>query len=692
MAATNLPKWWNTLQQQHGQGIGRVFILYNNVNDIVYYPCSEEQDSTDLYYISPHPFRDMLMHILAVEGGFGPILYYSPTSPLSLFYLNKDRIHSHTCVDLKKLEKELKKIHLKEVSQEKDDEKTPFWDNFAKKVGTEQRNIQEKLDVLFNIEPLLEQIFPEHKLVLILDFFEKITTQQEGGSDFQTEEIIRRWALSDRLKRTENLVIGMTVDFESLPRLIRTSDSRIQSIEVPVPGPEERRKFLSYWRNPSFADRGLAIKIAGPDKGGFEPVDDEGKKEVEIQKERETVLANITKGFRLLNLDTMCRTANTEEYGSFVNEKLLKKQKAALISEESVGLLEEITLKHTFKDIGGLEYATEYFRKVAANIPLVAQKEGKKRSVPKGILLVGPPGTGKTILAEALAGAASITLVKLGDIQASFIGQSEQNMTRALNLLKELAPVVVFVDEIDQSLGRRSTGTEGDSGVSRRLFGKILEFMGDNKNRGKVLWVAASNRPDILDEAMISRFDTVMAILPPYALEECKKIIKIMENRVEEISYSTDFIDNLDGIATKLSGMPGRAVETLIRKAADLAVEEGKIAEQEKETAVDVSECKDAPNKAIGLDNEKVFIESRHVNEAIKLYKPNTNIKEIDAQTIRAIMAVNFTDLLPDDPNLYPSRLRPFIKRALTEEPKSNQPLLECLNEIFNPDGTLYDE
>lgn len=666
-AKKNLPVWWTTLQQQYEKGIGRVFILHNNVNDLVYYPPPEIKESGDLYYSSPHPFRDMLMHFLAVEGGFGPILYYSPTSPLSLFYIDGSGIHSLDCVDLEKLSKELEKLYSGEAIDEGPEEDEFCWDDFAKNVGTKKREKQDKLDVLFNLEPCLEQIIPEHRIVLILDFFEKITTRQEQVSDFQTEEIIRRWALSDRIKNSPNIVIGMTVDYESLPKLLRTSDSGIQNIEVPMPGPVERAKFLGYWRTPSFADSHLKIRIAGPDQDGFEPNDDgTGSENVQIKRER--ILANITKGFRLVNLDTMCRTAVTQKYEGLINKALLKKQKATLINEESAGLLEEIQLKHTFDDIGGLEYAKKYFRRVAENIPLAATSAAKKRGVPKGILLCGPPGTGKTVLAEALAGEAGITLVRLGDIQASHVGESERNMTRALKLLEELAPVVVFVDEIDQSLGRRSAGNEGDSGVNRRLFGKLLEFMGDNKNRGKVLWVAASNRPDYLDQAMISRFDAVMAILPPYTVEECKKILQVMESRVEGISYSTDFLENIDSMAEMFSGLPGRTVETLVRKSAEIALEEH-----------------------LKYDgDESIEIEIKHMEQAVALYKPNTDIRELDAQTVRALMVVNFTDMLPAKMEMYPERLRTYVEKALHGNSKSNQPLQECLEEILDKNSNFY--
>jgi len=131
-------------------------------------------------------------------------------------------------------------------------------------------------------------------------------------------------------------------------------------------------------------------------------------------------------------------------------------------------------------------------------------------------LFVGPPGTGKTVLAEAFAKDAGVNFVRPLDIKSMWVGESEKRMSRFLNALRDLSPVVVFIDEFDQNQGQRG-GFDGDSGVSRNLFKKMLEIMSDTSQRGKILWIFASNRPDLIDAAMKrpGRCDLRIPFLPP---------------------------------------------------------------------------------------------------------------------------------------------------------------------------------
>lgn len=646
MVELGLPDWWKKLFFQHRQGVGRIFILHGNVNDVVYCPPPSESD--DLFRIRPTLFRDFLINLL-LKNGFGPVFYCSPTLPLT-FHFHENGVPKRSQVNAGKIQAALERC----ISSNPQALWSTFGDQIAHKAAPAGTDIH---NLLFTLEPLLERTTPSWwKMVLILDFFERITTVQEAGgrsthgsADYESEEIIRRWALSDSLKQSHNMVIGLTPELNDLPRLICASNSQILQIDVPLPDPGERSNFLSYWREP-IGETERKLKLTW-DPASFEFQSQEGKQE----PDHLASLANFTKGFRLLDLETVIRMAKAEDPDGLLKDDHVREQKAKLIREESGGLLEEVRdkgaekrVKKGFDAIGGLDYAVGYFKHVARAII------GRAPSVPKGILLAGPPGTGKTILAKALAQQANITLVKLGDIRGSYVGESERNLTRALSLLKALAPVVVFVDEIDQSLGRRTTSADGDSGVSRRIFGRLLEFMGDRKNRGDVLWIGASNRPDLLDEAMISRFDAVLAILFPYTAKERSSILSALENPDEHIVYSPELKSQLDQIAEKFGEVSGRAIETIVRKASEIA--------------------------ASGP------IQPDHLQFAIDLYKPNQNPKEIDAQTIYSLIAVNFKDMMPDDPKLFPPRLRPFIEEALGRG--ENGPLEKCLEEIKK--GTIY--
>src|SRR5262249_45544254 len=158
-------------------------------------------------------------------------------------------------------------------------------------------------------------------------------------------------------------------------------------------------------------------------------------------------------------------------------------------------------------------------------------------------------------------------LVRMGDVRSMWIGESERNLSHVLRLLLELEPVVVFVDEVDQALGARDRGFNGDSGVSARIFGRILNFMGKNEHRGRVLWIAATNRPDFLDEAMIRRFDRVFPFFVPGAAER-EKILRVMP-RITGCTYAPDI--QLHGVGELTEGLTGSALEVIIRRAVEIA-------------------------------------------------------------------------------------------------------------------------
>jgi SpoVK/Ycf46/Vps4 family AAA+-type ATPase len=138
--------------------------------------------------------------------------------------------------------------------------------------------------------------------------------------------------------------------------------------------------------------------------------------------------------------------------------------------------------------------------------------------MPSGILLAGPPGTGKTFLVSTTAYEAGVAAVKLnaGRLLGEYVGTSERNLEKALTCIRSLAPVIVMIDEIEQQFQR---GSADGTGVERRIFGRILEEMSGSSGskRGEVIWFAATNRIDLVDSALKrpGRFDRIVPILPP---------------------------------------------------------------------------------------------------------------------------------------------------------------------------------
>ncbi|MEO2237329.1 MAG: AAA family ATPase, partial [Candidatus Poseidoniia archaeon] len=185
----------------------------------------------------------------------------------------------------------------------------------------------------------------------------------------------------------------------------------------------------------------------------------------------------------------------------------------------------------TYKDIGGLKKELEELRSTV-ELPLTKPELFIKVGVepPKGILLIGPPGTGKTLLAKAVANATNASFIRLigSELVQKYIGEGARLVRELFQLAHEKAPSIIFIDELDAVGAKRmDVGTTGDREVQRTLMQLLGELDGFTP-RGDIAIMAASNRPDILDEALLrpGRFDRIIRIPQPDA-EARLKILKI---------------------------------------------------------------------------------------------------------------------------------------------------------------------
>jgi SpoVK/Ycf46/Vps4 family AAA+-type ATPase len=202
----------------------------------------------------------------------------------------------------------------------------------------------------------------------------------------------------------------------------------------------------------------------------------------------------------------------------------LRKQ---LVERDAAGLIEFIEPTKSLENVLGLDGVKSWLRQ-----DLQLWKQDDLAALPMGYLFCGPVGTGKTFLAECLAGEAAVPVVTLKNFRDRWVGATEANLEKIFALLHALGRCIVFIDEADQALGRRESAS-GDSGVSSRVYSMIAAEMSDPTNRGRILWILASSRPDLIevDLKRPGRIDVKIPIFPAANPEEGLKLLAALCKR-----------------------------------------------------------------------------------------------------------------------------------------------------------------
>ncbi|GBD98734.1 ATP-dependent zinc metalloprotease FtsH [bacterium BMS3Abin07] len=268
------------------------------------------------------------------------------------------------------------------------------------------------------------------------------------------------------------------------------------------------------------------------------------------------------------------------------------KSKARLVSDTSV--------KITFKDVAGIEEAKEEVLEIIDFLkdPHKFTKLGGK--IPKGVLLVGAPGTGKTLLAKAIAGEADVPFFSIAgsDFVEMFVGVGASRVRDLFEQAKKHAPCIVFIDEIDAVGRHRGAGLGGGHDEREQTLNQLLVEMDGFEGKEGVIIVAATNRPDVLDPALLrpGRFDRQVVVPQP----DVKGREQILKVHTAQIPLSDDV--KLDVIARGTPGFSGADLANLVNEAALLAARNSK----EKVDMTDFDEAKD--KVLMGVERRSMII------------------------------------------------------------------------------------
>jgi hypothetical protein len=236
-------------------------------------------------------------------------------------------------------------------------------------------------------------------------------------------------------------------------------------------------------------------------------------------------IAGMLAGVTVSSMESLTRVRHHENKP--LADADLAKLKKELVERDSSGLVEFIEGKRTLADYHGQEALKVWLRQDVA-----LWRAGDLKALPMGYLLCGPVGTGKTFLVECLAGEAGVPVVKLKNFRDRWVGSSEGNLEKIFRLIRALGRCMVFIDEADQTLGKRDSGS-GDSGLSGRIYSMIAQEMSDSGNRGRVLWLLASSRPDLIevDLKRPGRIDVKVPLLPTSTPAESAQLVGTLAKR-----------------------------------------------------------------------------------------------------------------------------------------------------------------
>ena len=362
------------------------------------------------------------------------------------------------------------------------------------------RSAVESLTHYFRYTANLARLNREHVQVgCIIKSADLLAPATQGGVDYNLNalaSLIRDWSSETLLAGHSLATFLVTENLNDLHPLI-VNNPRAARIKIALPSPDDLAQAFEFFK-PTFPHalqefsgnlQGVAQQLAGSTLGAIETL-----------------------------LKTREHARQCLEHRDLVQ---LKKQ---MVEKDCNGLIEFIESPRTLDDIHGQEKVKAWLRQ---DIALWQQSD--LAAMPKGYLLCGPVGTGKTFMVECLAGEARVPVVKLKNFRDKWVGSTEGNLERIFRLLQALGRCYVFIDEADQAIGRRDS-SGGDSGISGRVYSMLAEEMGSSTNRGKLIWILASSRPDLIevDLKRPGRIDVTIPLFPTTTRKESLELLRML--------------------------------------------------------------------------------------------------------------------------------------------------------------------
>lgn len=464
--------------------------------------------------------------------------------------------------------------------------------------------------------PLLESLlFSTDSTALIIPYAG--TLAPSGDLNFLIEQdrmnivTFHRWSLSEELGSKDNVVFLLTEMLSEVhPKLV--SNPMIGVVEIPLPHEDERAAVVRK------SDKGIDdknVELFAQNTAGLRSVqistlltpkrrEDLGKKsrfnfiklllgEGPDAERRADKLAALTGGMgldqirHLISPEVSAPEGDQRDSYAEVME-LVHRRKREIIEKECAGLIEFIDARHDLSVVGGNEGVKEELRQIANNI-----SSGDTVRVPMGLLFVGPMGSGKTFVANAFVKESGLSAVKLKSFRSKWVGSTESNLEKVLSMVRSLGPIILIIDEGDRAFG----GKESDGGTSSRVIARIKEFMSDPDNRGRVIFVVMTNRPDKLDVDM-KRAGRLDRKIPFFYADEPALVESVIDAlfRRHGVDTDIDWEKAREETSAKLVGYSNADLEAVCLLANDMAGSENSVVTAKifADAVVDYMPSKDA--------------------------------------------------------------------------------------------------
>jgi AAA+ superfamily predicted ATPase len=448
----------------------------------------------------------------------------------------------------------------------------------------------EKPRVLAALERML---IGASKAAVILEYCEVIAPA--GDPNFQSDAdraavvTLHRWSFLPAIERSDNVVILVSENLiELAPKIV--SNPKVAVVEIPMPD-HATRKAAARHADDRLTDKETeryAEITAGLKAIQILTILTPPPASEEETRERQKFIASLLSGpdaaERSNKLAQLTTGMNREEIAKLIApgaqlpesegqrkevDLLIAKRKREILERECFGLIEFVQPEHGFEVVGGMEEVKKDLSMIAGSI-----REGQRARVPMGILFTGPMGTGKTFVAEAFAKECGLTTIKLKNFRSKWVGATEGNLEKILNVIRAIGQVVVIIDEGDRAFG--NTDGEGDGGTSSRVIARIKEFMSDTTNRGRILFLVMTNRPDKLDVDLkrAGRLDRKIPFLYSQTPEEVENIARASVKK-NKVPTDVDFTTIRNEFSRKLVGYSNADIEAVILMANDDAARDG---------------------------------------------------------------------------------------------------------------------